>query len=236
MEIKGKDNYDVAFTVGGTVVSLTGHNHDHDALTNFVANEHINHGSLSVIAGLGLSGGGTLTTNRTIDLDITELTADASPDGAADYVATYDASGATHKKVLLDDKPGGAADYVATYDASGATHKKVLLDDKPGGGNLTFTEHYSFIPDSSWTDGTWNTVTLSGISGPCIVEILITNENETIDKTGGIREVGSSLNRSRNIDKYTPITLTVNANSSNQVELYAQKKATTDFYLIGEYN
>ncbi len=210
MEIKGKDNYDVAFTVGGTVVSLTGHNHDHDALTNFVANEHINHGSLSVIAGLGLSGGGTLTTNRTIDLDITELTADASPDGAADYVATY--------------------------DASGATHKKVLLDDKPGGGNLTFTEHYSFIPDSSWTDGTWNTVTLSGISGPCIVEILITNENETIDKTGGIREVGSSLNRSRNIDKYTPITLTVNANSSNQVELYAQKKATTDFYLIGEYN
>jgi hypothetical protein len=38
---------------------------------------------------------------------INALTADASPDGAADYVVTYDTSAGAAKKVLLDDLPGG---------------------------------------------------------------------------------------------------------------------------------
>lgn len=46
---------------------------DHDALTNFVLNEHINHSSVSITGGTGLSGGGDITTSRTIDLDILSL-------------------------------------------------------------------------------------------------------------------------------------------------------------------
>lgn len=74
---------------------------DHDALLNFVANEHIDHSSVSITAGAGLSGGGNLTTTRTLTVDINGQTNDASPDLAADYVMTYDASAAGLKKVLL---------------------------------------------------------------------------------------------------------------------------------------
>ena len=37
---------------------------DHDSLSNFVANEHINHSSVTLSAGNGLTGGGDITTNR----------------------------------------------------------------------------------------------------------------------------------------------------------------------------
>lgn len=42
-----------------------------------------------------------------VDFTINDLTADASPAGAADYVMTWDASASAHKKVLLNDLPGG---------------------------------------------------------------------------------------------------------------------------------
>jgi hypothetical protein len=41
---------------------------DHDQLLNFVGNEHINHASVSVNAGTGLTGGGDLTATRTISM------------------------------------------------------------------------------------------------------------------------------------------------------------------------
>lgn len=45
---------------------------------------------------------------------IASLTADASPDGAADYVITYDASASAHKKVLLNNLPGGGGGAVSS--------------------------------------------------------------------------------------------------------------------------
>lgn len=56
--------------------------------------------------------------NLFLSLDINALTADATPDGAADYVVTYDAGAATHKKVLLNDLPGGGG---------GDTHRAPLF-------------------------------------------------------------------------------------------------------------
>lgn len=41
---------------------------DHDGLTNFDANEHVDHTSVSISAGTGLTGGGTIAANRTISL------------------------------------------------------------------------------------------------------------------------------------------------------------------------
>ena len=41
---------------------------NHDALSGFVSNEHINHGSVSISGGTSLSGGGTIAANRTITL------------------------------------------------------------------------------------------------------------------------------------------------------------------------
>jgi len=47
---------------------------DHDAITNFVADEHVAHSGVTITAGVGLSGGGTIAANRTIDCDITQYT------------------------------------------------------------------------------------------------------------------------------------------------------------------
>jgi len=43
-------------------------NIDHDALTNFVADEHVAHSGVTLTAGAGLTGGGTIAANRTFDV------------------------------------------------------------------------------------------------------------------------------------------------------------------------
>lgn len=57
--------------------------------------------------GVAITNGNGVAGNPTVAFNINGLTADAIPDGAADYVATYDASAGTHKKVLLNNLPGG---------------------------------------------------------------------------------------------------------------------------------
>jgi hypothetical protein len=44
---------------------------DHDSLSGFVADEHIAHSNVTLTAGSGLSGGGTIAANRTFNVDIT---------------------------------------------------------------------------------------------------------------------------------------------------------------------
>ena len=56
------DPYDLTFTV------------DHDAASNFVANEHIDHTSVTLTAGDGLSGGGTIAANRTFAVEAAQTT------------------------------------------------------------------------------------------------------------------------------------------------------------------
>jgi len=62
---------------------------DHDSLSNFVANEHIDHSSVSISAGDGLSGGGTIASTRTLNVDI---------NGASDLAAP-----ATGDELLISD-------------------------------------------------------------------------------------------------------------------------------------
>jgi hypothetical protein len=68
-------SYGDANTVGTFTVDAQGRltaagNADinHDALLNFVANDHIDHSTVSITAGNGLTGGGDLTTSRTINV------------------------------------------------------------------------------------------------------------------------------------------------------------------------
>lgn len=76
-----------------------------------------------IISGGGLTGGGDLSADRTlvvgagtgitvnaddVAVNINGLSADATPDGTADYVMTYDASATTLKKVLLNNLPSGS--------------------------------------------------------------------------------------------------------------------------------
>lgn len=96
----------------------------------------------SSLTGDVTSSGSTTTLDPTA---ITGRTADASPDGAADYVLTHDASASALKKVLgknIVDKcatgalvtgqateasPDGTNDYVLIYNAAAAALRKVRL-------------------------------------------------------------------------------------------------------------
>jgi len=66
---------------------------DHDALSGFVANEHIDHSGVNITAGRGLTGGGDLTSTRTLDAhDVTTQTGDYT--ASENDIVLADASGA----------------------------------------------------------------------------------------------------------------------------------------------
>lgn len=66
----------------------------------FSTNQLIDHSTVSINAGQGLTGGGDITTSRTLSLDINGLTTKTTP-VAADLVPIYDVAGTTQKKVTL---------------------------------------------------------------------------------------------------------------------------------------
>ena len=89
-------------TIGETADDLEG-TIVHDNLASIPANDHIDHTGVTLTAGLGLTGSGDISANRTFDMDIGGLSEDTAPQATADYVATYDNSASTHKKVLVED-------------------------------------------------------------------------------------------------------------------------------------
>lgn len=73
--------------------------------------------SVTATEGVQRTSGTNLTAAAEFKADVSGLTADATPDSAADFVMTYDVSAGTHKKVLLDNLPaGGGGGVVATKD------------------------------------------------------------------------------------------------------------------------
>lgn len=134
---------------------------DHDVLANFVVNKHIDHSTISVIAGTGLSGGGDLTASRTLALDINSLTAETVID-AADLIAIYDASAAAHRKITRGNLFSGAVfgpssavdEGIARYD--GTTGKliqgsSVLITDA---GALLTANGTAALPSHSFSGDT----------------------------------------------------------------------------------
>ena len=75
---------DASDTLAATVVAGAV---NHNALLNYVANQHVDHSTVSVSAGTGLTGGGTIAVNRTIALANTTVAAGSY--GSASSVPNY---------------------------------------------------------------------------------------------------------------------------------------------------
>jgi hypothetical protein len=87
----------------------------HYNLSGFVANEHIDHSTVSISAGTGLTGGGTIAASRTLSIDSS---------GLAAYFS----------KVIVHDNTNG---FVSNEHIDHSTVSIVAGDGLTGGGNIT---------------------------------------------------------------------------------------------------
>jgi len=71
---------------------------NHDNLTGFVANEHVDHSAITISGGVGLSGSGDITGNVTIDMDVNGLTGVTNLTNT-DAFPIWDAGANGHRKI-----------------------------------------------------------------------------------------------------------------------------------------
>ena len=82
-----KAQFNTAVTDG--TIAFHGGAH-HDGFSDFVANEHIDHTSVTLTAGEGLSGGGTIAANRTFAVDFSDLSTADTAIGGTDLISIHD--------------------------------------------------------------------------------------------------------------------------------------------------
>ena len=107
----------VAGNLTGTVLTATQGTIDHDTLANFVANEHIDHSSVSVVAGDGLTGGGTIAANRTLAVGA-GTGIDVAADAISVDVSDFMTNGANNRIVTATGTDAMNAEANLTFDGS----------------------------------------------------------------------------------------------------------------------
>jgi hypothetical protein len=178
---------------------------NHDATTNYVANQHIDHTTVSISPGAGMSGGGTIAANRTLTLDT----------GSAHF------TGGVKTKLNTDGVVSGSG-QIAINSTTGT-----LNVDKGGTGQTTYTNGQLLIGNTTGntltkatlTAGTGITVTNGGGS----ITIAAIN-NGTVTSVGGTGTV-SGLTLSGTVTSTGNLTLggTLSVTPSN----FASQTANT---------
>jgi len=166
-----------ADTIIGGDVTLTVNeaNIDHDALTNFVANEHVNHTSVTLTAGDGLTGGGDISANRTFAVSVDDSTIEINSDSLRvkdNGITLAKMAGLTRGSIIYGDASGdpaalaaGSNTYVLTSDgtdiawaaaAGGGSMSQFILEDDSGDEvSISNNEEVKFIGagiTTNWTD------------------------------------------------------------------------------------
>jgi len=134
------------------------YNLSHNSFANYVGNEHIDHTSVSISAGTGLTGGGDISTSRTLSLSHLGIENLSDPnanrlmlwddtDGAVKWVTvgsglTYDhatytlsSTGGTDSKVAVDS--GATPDYIGNSDLNGVLRTNSPITYTDGGDYIT---------------------------------------------------------------------------------------------------
>ena len=96
--------------------------------------------------------------------------------------------------LVADGSPDGAADYAVTWDASAATHKKVLLDDLPGGGGGGEANTASNVGDGAdvFKQKTGVDLEFRGVKGVESVSSVVSGDNIEIELSGDSAAPGNS--------------------------------------------
>ena len=201
-----------AATIGNAIGALSASvNVDHDATTNFVANEHIDHTSVSVIAGTGLTGGGTIAANRTLNVvGGTGVTANANDIAIGQDVATN--ANVTFASVTTT----GNAIIAGNLDVTGTTTTinttNLLVEDRfilmnsgsssGDGGFIVQTEAGFTGTAFGWDDsasrfglqvGTKLAQDATAIAPDSYIASVVTSDDSNYQKNGNIRVQGGEI-------------------------------------------
>jgi hypothetical protein len=115
------------FNATSGVVTINDPGVDHDATTNFVPNEHIDHTAVTLEAGNGLSGGGDISANRSFALDVSELGVEATI-AAGDYIVMEDITDNGSQKITFANLEGSIDHGNLTGLSTGADHSYIDQD------------------------------------------------------------------------------------------------------------
>ena len=152
--------------------------------------------------GIAITNGSGVAGNPTVDLSITGLTAEASPDSANDLVVMYDASAGTNKKVTVANIRGSSAtvggsntqiqynnaggfggDSGFTTDGSGAVNITGDLDVDNinlNGNTISATDSGGSLNFQASTTGTFNFLSTSSQSSKLVLYEDTDNGTDTI--------------------------------------------------------
>jgi hypothetical protein len=137
-------------TVAGATDTLTINTDDseidHDSLSNFVANEHIDHTGVTFTAGTGLTGGGDISSNRTFNVD----------------------TGITDNKIVEIDDADAADDDYAKFTANGIEGRSyaevktdLSLNNVENTALSTWAGSSNLTTLGTISSGTWNGTALT---------------------------------------------------------------------------
>ena len=168
---------------------------DHDSTTNFVANEHIDHSGVTITAGAGLTGGGTIAATRTLAVGQgTGITVNANDVAIGQDVATT--ANVTFASINTTGNIEAEGDVIAqnyivsssvTHMTSSFRSGSTISGDTPADDTHQFTGSL-FISGSAPTDITTtnsifvgNDITGSVISGSSLLGVVGTATQGTIN-------------------------------------------------------
>jgi hypothetical protein len=147
----------------GLSISTVYLNADHDSALNFVANEHINHSDVSVVAGNGLTGGGDITQSRTVTLGtpstLTVSTTNNVTASSHTHAITASAAVTTATTTLLKSDGNGRLQIVGLgLGAVAGANNAVVF---PDGGWVGLSTDHRILFDAA-TDDAIYFITASG--------------------------------------------------------------------------
>ena len=128
-------------TVTADAISTNDAEINHDNLSGFEANEHIDHSGVSITAGKGLTGGGDITTNRTIDIDSANVRAMFSGGTGITYNNGTGEFTTTDGDIVHDNLSGFEANEHIDHSGVSITAGYGL----DGGGDITSTKTLNVV-------------------------------------------------------------------------------------------
>ena len=195
-----------AATIGNAIGAFSGSVQvDHDSTTNFVANEHIDHTSVTLTAGNGLTGGGDISSNRTFAVGAgTGVTVNANDVAIGQDVATTANVTFATASISQDLTVGG--DLVVQGTQTSVNTANLLVEDRfilmnsgsatGDGGFIVQTEAGFTGAAFGWDDsagrfglqiGTKLAQNATAIAPDAYVASVVTSDDATYQKNGNIR-------------------------------------------------